>query len=94
MRRTLGGTRADLLRQFLGESLLQSSMAVALGAVLAQVMLVPLNQLVGLRMGMDWRGSWRLAAHRIRCGWRAAAGAARQWAGRSWSSSSRCARAC
>ncbi len=54
MRKILGGTRFALIRQFLGESLLLTAMAVAAAVGLTELALPSFNALVGLEVTLDW----------------------------------------
>ena len=53
MRKVLGARRTDLIRQFLGESLLLSLLSVCLAVILVSLLLPLFNSLSGKHIGMD-----------------------------------------
>jgi len=58
MRKVLGANRANLIRQFLGEAVLLSSIAVVLALALAQVFLPALNMLTDREMTLFGADGW------------------------------------
>jgi len=53
LRKTLGGTRGQLIRQFFGESLLHSVLAMATALILVEVALPAFNQVTSCRLSLD-----------------------------------------
>ncbi len=53
LRKTLGGTRGQLMRQFFGESLLHSVLAMALALILVEIALPAFNQITSRRLSLD-----------------------------------------
>jgi putative ABC transport system permease protein len=53
LRKTLGGSRAQLIRQFFSESLLHSSLAMAAALLLVELVLPAFNQITGRELSLD-----------------------------------------
>jgi putative ABC transport system permease protein len=53
LRKTLGGTRGQLIRQFFSESLLHSGLAMAAGLLLVEFTLPAFNQITARRLSLD-----------------------------------------
>jgi putative ABC transport system permease protein len=53
LRKTLGGTRGQLIRQFFGESLLHSGLAMATALILVELTLPAFNQITSRRLSLD-----------------------------------------
>lgn len=53
LRKTLGGTRGQLIRQFFGESLLHSGLAMAAALIIVEFALPVFVQVTGRRIGLD-----------------------------------------
>ncbi len=53
LRKTLGGTRGQLMRQFFGESLLHSALAMAAALLLVEIALPGFNQIASRRLSLD-----------------------------------------
>lgn len=53
LRKTLGGTRGQLIRQFFSESLLHSGLAMAAALLLVELVLPAFNQITVSRLGLD-----------------------------------------
>jgi putative ABC transport system permease protein len=53
LRKTLGGTRGQLVRQFFGESFLHSGLAMAAALLVVELALPAFRQLTGRRIGFD-----------------------------------------
>lgn len=60
VRKVLGARRVQLTKQFLGESILFSSLALALALALVELFLPAFNQLVRKPLQMDYTDSWLL----------------------------------
>ncbi|HTJ10836.1 MAG TPA: FtsX-like permease family protein [Dinghuibacter sp.] len=58
LRKVVGSQRGSLIRQFLTESMLYSFLSVALGVVLAYVLIPFFNQLTGKELSMPWSEWW------------------------------------
>ena len=54
LRKTLGGTRRQLIRQFFGESLLHSGIAMAAALILVELALPIFNQITARRLNLDF----------------------------------------
>jgi len=54
LRKTLGGTRGQLIRQFFGESFLHSGLAMAAAVLLVEFALPVFNQITGRRLSLDF----------------------------------------
>jgi hypothetical protein len=54
LRKTLGGTRGQLIRQFFGESFLHSGLAMAAAVLLIEFALPVFNQITGRRLSLDF----------------------------------------
>ena len=57
MRKVMGAVRGQLVRQFLGESLIISSIALLLGVLIAEALLPFFNDLFNLSLTIDYLGS-------------------------------------
>ena len=57
MRKVVGSTRAQLVKQFLGESVLMSLMSFVLALILVQALLPSVNNIVGKQMTLLYSGS-------------------------------------
>lgn len=53
LRKTLGGTRGQLIRQFFGESLIHSMLAMAAALILVELALPVFNQITARRLNLD-----------------------------------------
>ncbi len=53
LRKTLGGTRGQLMRQFFGESLLHSGLAMAAALILVEITLPAFSQITSRRLSLD-----------------------------------------
>lgn len=60
LRKVVGSTRGNLINQFLTESVMFSGISVALGILLAQMLLPLFNQLSGKSLVFPWDSSWFL----------------------------------
>jgi putative ABC transport system permease protein len=58
LRKTLGGTRAQLVRQFFSESLLHSILAMAAALVFVEIALPAFNQITGRQLSLDLNHSY------------------------------------
>ncbi|MCK5329372.1 MAG: ABC transporter permease, partial [Candidatus Latescibacteria bacterium] len=58
MRKVVGATRTHLMRQFFGESILLSVLALLVGAAFAELALPTFNALVGRNLSMDYGSDW------------------------------------
>ncbi len=58
MRKVTGAKRADLIKQFMGESALFSLIALALSAVLVILLLPAFNNLAGKQLALNPQGNW------------------------------------
>jgi ABC-type antimicrobial peptide transport system permease subunit len=54
LRKTLGGTRGQLIRQFFGESFLHSGLAMVAAVLLVEFALPVFNQITGCRLSLDF----------------------------------------
>jgi ABC-type antimicrobial peptide transport system permease subunit len=62
IRKAVGSSRAQLIGQFFGESLLTAAFAFLLALVLVQMTLPLFNSLTDKRIAVPWRGDWFWAA--------------------------------
>jgi putative ABC transport system permease protein len=58
MRKVLGAHRMQLVKQFLGESVILSSMSLFLAIILAELFLRPFNSLAGKELTIDYSGNF------------------------------------
>lgn len=61
IRKSVGSRRVDLIAQFIGESIVTTVIAFAVGLILAQLLLTPYNQLVSKQLSIPY-GSWEFWA--------------------------------
>lgn len=62
IRKVLGAQRIQLIRQFIGESVLLALIALAIALVLVHLLLPQFNLLSGKELGMDYRSAWLVPA--------------------------------
>ena len=60
MRKVVGANRTQLIRQFMGESLLLALMALFLAVVLAEVSLPAFNAFIQRELVLDYTGNWHV----------------------------------
>jgi len=62
MRKVLGAVRGQLMKQFWGEALLMSLLALLLGIALAEILLPTFNELAGKTLALNFFTNWRTLA--------------------------------
>jgi putative ABC transport system permease protein len=62
VRKVIGSTRSNLIRQFLTESMLYSFLSFSIGIVITQITLPWFNKLAGTQLNMPWAQWWLLPA--------------------------------
>jgi putative ABC transport system permease protein len=62
VRKVIGGSRNNLINQFLSESLLYSFLSFLIGTAIAILVLPLFNKVAGIQLSMPWREWWLLPA--------------------------------
>jgi putative ABC transport system permease protein len=60
LRKTVGSTRSNLVKQFLTESLLYSLLSVSIGVLIAAIVLPSFSKISGTQLDLPWKEWWLL----------------------------------
>jgi putative ABC transport system permease protein len=60
LRKTIGSTRSNLIKQFLTESLLYSFLSVSIGVLIAAIVLPSFSKISGIQLDLPWKEWWLL----------------------------------